>query len=227
MVTDLHLLGTMKQAASDAQSDFQLIQLSRQGDREAFGELVKRHYGSCVNLATYILRNRAEAEDEVQQAFWKAFEHLDQYLGEAEFCTWLLRIVVNECRMLMRDKKRARFLYIDAGHSGSGGRQVEPHSPGADPEYDAVKCEMIEMLRTEMRRIPPLFRKVILLRDMEGLPMPEVADRLGITVPAAKSRLLRARNELRGRVMRRCGAAKHYGKANPFKALRHSSLAAA
>jgi RNA polymerase sigma-70 factor (ECF subfamily) len=198
----------MRPDRSDTQSDLQLIQLSRCGDREAFGELVARHYGSCVNLATYILRNRAEAEDEVQQAFWKAFEHLDQYLGEAEFCTWLLRIVVNECRMLMRDKKRARFIYLDAGHSGSGGRPMEPLSPGADPEHEAVKCEMIEMLRTEMRRVPPLFRKVILLRDMEGLPMPEVADRLGITVPAAKSRLLRARSELRRRVMRRCGAPK-------------------
>ena len=191
---------------SDTLTDPQLLELSQKGDHNAFGELVRRHYRGCVNLATYILKNRAEAEDEVQKACWKAFKHLDQYQGEAEFFTWLLRIVVNECRMLMRAKKRTRFVYIDGGHSASEGRPAELLSPIADPEYDLGNHEMIEVLRTEIRRIPRLFRQVILLRDVEGLTLPEVAGRLEITVPAAKSRLLRARSELRARVIRRCGA---------------------
>src|SRR6516225_6943439 len=83
-------------------TDVELVELSRQGDSDAFGELLFRHYHKCANLAGFILRDRAGASDEVQKACWKAFEHLDQYRGKAEFSTWLSRIVVNECRMVLR-----------------------------------------------------------------------------------------------------------------------------
>jgi RNA polymerase sigma-70 factor (ECF subfamily) len=189
--------------------DLQLLALSRKGDRHAFGQLVSRHRRSCLNLATLILRNRAEAEDEVQKALWKAFERLDQFLGDGDFCAWLLRIVINECRMLLRIRKRARFLYLDGGHKAFDGKSITLLSPAADPEHELVRREMSDVLQAEILRIPPLFRKVILLRDIQGLSMPQVADHLGITIPAAKSRLLRARSELRGRVERRCGTAKH------------------
>jgi len=188
----------------DIRNDLQLIEQFRDGDRNAFEQLVSRHYCRCVNLATNILRNRAEAEDEVQQAFWRAFEHLDQYLGEAEFSAWLLRIVVNECRMLIRSKQRARLLYLDGGRSRSDVRPMELLSPIADPEYEVIKRQMIEGLRTEIQRIPLFFREVIMLHDLEELTMLEAAERLGITVSAAKSRLLRARRELRSRLSRRC-----------------------
>lgn len=214
---------------SDTRTDRELLALSRQGDRNAFGELASRHYRSCVNLATYILRNRAEAEDEVQQALWKAFDHLDQYLGEAEFFVWLLRIVINECRMLMRAKKRVRSLYIDGCSSRFEHRPMELLSPLSDPEYDVIRHEMIDVLRTEIQRIPPLFREVIVLRDVEERTMLEVASALGITVPAAKSRLLRARTELRSRIMRRCGVTRHMvplPKGLPAKPVQHPDLAA-
>jgi len=193
----------------DSRTDLELLALARDGSRDAFGHLVQRHYRTCVNIATFMLRDRAEAEDEVQQACWKAFEHLDQYLGEAEFSTWLLRIVVNECLMLMRVRKRARFLYLDGDQRADESRPMELPSTTPDPEQDLVKREMIDVLKREIRRIPPLLRNVILLRDVEELPMPDVAERLGITVPAAKSRLLRARIELRERVTQCCGPAKH------------------
>src|SRR5689334_5314943 len=95
---------------TDTRDDLQLLEMARIGDSDAFGQLVGRHYRSCIHLATAILGDRAEAEDEVQQAIWKAFDHLDQYHGDAEFFVWLLRIVVNQCRMLMRAKKRAYFV---------------------------------------------------------------------------------------------------------------------
>jgi RNA polymerase sigma-70 factor, ECF subfamily len=193
----------------DTRSDLQLLKLSRKGDRDAFGQLARKHYRGCVNVATSILRDRTEAEDEVQQALWKAFEHLDQYLGEAEFFTWLARIVANECRMLLRSKKRARFVYLSNGHNASEDRHPELLSPASDPEYQALNCEMINVLRAEIRHVPPLFREVIQLRDVEELPMSEVAFQLGITVSAAKSRLLRARIELRKRVTLRFRPARH------------------
>lgn len=213
----------------DTRTDRELLELSRDGDRDAFGELVSRHYRSCVNLATYILRNRTEAEDEVQQALWKAFDHLDQYLGEAEFFIWLLRIVVNECRMLMRSKKRVRSLYIDGSVHALANRPIELVSSIADPEYEVINGEMIDVLRMEIQRIPPLFRQVIVLRDVEERSMLDVANTLGITVPAAKSRLLRARTELRQRIIRRCGANKHMvplPKSLPARHVQHPDLAA-
>jgi RNA polymerase sigma-70 factor (ECF subfamily) len=194
---------------TDTRDDLQLLALSRTGDHNAFGELVSRHRRGCLNLATFILRNRAEAEDEVQKALWKAFERLDQFLGDGDFCAWLLRIVINECRMLMRTRKRARFLYLDAGHKASDIKSIALLSPAADPEHELVRREMSDVLQAEILRIPPLFRKAILLRHIQGLSMPQVADQLGITMAAAKSRLLRARRELRRRVELRCGTAKH------------------
>jgi RNA polymerase sigma-70 factor (ECF subfamily) len=190
----------------DIRDDLQLIALSRKGDHNAFGELVNRLRRDCLSLATFILGNWAEAEDEVQKAFWKAFEHLDQYQCEGDFAAWLRRIVVNECRMLIRKKEGVRFFYLDGSHGTS---KFELLSPAADPENELFRHEINEVLQEEILRIPPLFRKVIMLCDIQGLPILEAADQLGITLAAAKSRLLRARIELRGRMEQRFGAAKH------------------
>jgi len=187
------------------QSDGELVALAREGNSEAFGVLIHRHYPACVNIASFILRDRAEGQDEVQKACLRAFEHLDQYHGEAEFLHWMLRIVVNQCLMLMRVRRRARFLYLDGGREHNGRWPIELPAQSISPEREVIQHEMHDILQTEIRRIPPLLRRVLQLRDLEGLPMTDVAERLGITVPAAKSRLLRARNELRERVTRRCG----------------------
>jgi RNA polymerase sigma-70 factor, ECF subfamily len=187
-------------------TDRELVALAREGNKEAFGRLIHRHYPACVNIASFMLRDRAEGQDEVQKACLRAFEHLDQYQGEAEFLHWILRIVVNQCLMLMRVRRRVRFLYLDDGEQ-TGRWPIELPARSISPEREVLEREMHDILQTEIRRIPPLLRHVLQLRDLEGLPMLDVAERLGITVPAAKSRLLRARNELRERVMRRCSNA--------------------
>jgi len=199
----------MRPDAVDTRSNLELVKLAQAGDRNAFGQIISKHYQSCVNIATSILRNRSEAEEKVQEAAWKAFEHLDQYLGEAEFFTWLIRIVVNECRMVLRDRKRARFQSINTGQDGGEDRLPELLSRAADPECQMLKTEMVSVLQTEIQHVPPIFRDVILLRDVNELPMLQVADHLGITVSAAKSRLLRGRNELRRRVTSRLGPTRH------------------
>ena len=184
-------------------SDYELVELTRRGDQNAFGELVSRHYQHCANLAGFILRDRTRASDEVQEACWKAFEHLDQFKATAEFSSWLLRIVVNECLMVLRVSRRAQFVHFD-GNDLEGTVQLPARAH--DPEYDLVHREMAEVVRSEIRHLPPLLRNVVVLRDVEGLPMVEVAARLGVTVAAAKSRLLRARIEVRSRLQR------HFGK---------------
>ena len=178
--------------------------LAKQGDRDAFGELIQRHRRRCANLATAILRHRGEAEEETQNACWKAFRHIDQFHGEAEFSTWLLRIVENQCLMLIRQKRLAQFVHLDDIDPDRGNTPIQLPSPGADPEGELGKREVMKALQTEIRGIPPLLRKVLVLRDVEELPVSDLAARLGITVAAVKSRLLRARAELRRRMLRHC-----------------------
>jgi len=185
--------------------DVELVDLARKGNKQAFGELVKRHHHRCVSLAACILRDREEAEDEVQNACWKAFEHLDQFQGESDFSIWLSRIVVNQCLMFMRARRRVHFLHLDAGIPGYQSGSIDLPCCKLDPEGEVGRRQVGEVLEREIRRIPALLRNVVLLRDVAELPIAEVADRLGITVSAAKSRLLRARLELRQRVLRHCG----------------------
>lgn len=186
-------------------SDVDLVTMAKEDNKQAFDELVRRHHQACVRLAVCILRDRGEAEDEAQNAYWKAFQHLDQFQGGADFSIWLSRIVVNQCRMHIRASRRARFLHLDAGVPGFPGIRVELPSRRLDPEAEFGGRQVREMLEQEIRSIPPLLRNVVLLRDIQELPITEVAHRLGITVSAAKSRLLRARLELRHRVLRHCG----------------------
>jgi RNA polymerase sigma-70 factor (ECF subfamily) len=179
-----------------------LVDLARRGDDDAFAELARRHYGRCIQLATSFLRNPWDAEDRVQIALLKSYTHLSQYHGEAEFSTWLSRIVSNECFMFMRAKRRARFVYLD---DRSRDRELPLELPerSPDPERELASRELKQVLRTEIRHVPPLLRNAIILRDLQGLPMTAVAESLQISVPAAKSRLLRARIELRLRLRRR------------------------
>jgi len=181
-----------------------LVDLARQGDNDAFGELVRRHYRKCVELATLFVRNQWDAEDQVQIACSKAHIHLHQFQGEAEFATWLSRIVTNQCLMSMRERRRARFVYLDDTSREPEAPPLELPACGPDPEGELALRELKQVLRTEMRRIPPMLRDVMLLRDIQGLAMTDVADALQISVPAAKSRLLRGRTELRSRLKRHC-----------------------
>lgn len=181
------------------QTDEALVEGARAGDLDAFGELIQRHYPACVRVASFMLRDKAQAQDQVQVACWKAFRHLDQYEGLAQFSSWLIHIVVNECLMMMRTDLDRGYYHAEKL------APVELPAGSVDPETQAVKRQLSDVLKREIRRIPPLLRSILVLRDIEELPMSDVAERLEITIPAAKSRLLRARIELKERVVRWCG----------------------
>ena len=164
-------------------------------NREAFGELTRRHRARCLKVGCFYLRNRFDAEDCVQTAFLKAYRHLDQFQGN--FAAWLSRIVANECLMLMRLRRRTRFVYID---DPSPAAPFELVDMGADPEGDLGYSERTEALRDEVNRIQPLLRSVMVLRYIRGLPISDVARELDITVAATKARLVRARADLQERM---------------------------
>jgi RNA polymerase sigma-70 factor, ECF subfamily len=186
-------------------TDSQLVEASRLGNRAAFGELIRRHRQCCVSLAASILRDLGEAEEETQNACWKAFEHLDQFHGNAEFSSWLCRIVKNQCLMLLRRRRGVQFVRLDERRPTDGNEPVQLASPDVDPEIELGRREVWQALEKEIRCIPTLLRDVLVLREVQGMPMSDLADQLGITVTAAKSRLVRARIELRCRMMRHCG----------------------
>ncbi len=182
-----------------------LIDLARTGDANAFGELIRRHYAMCIKRASSLIRNPTDAEDEVQNACWKAFERLGQFRGDGSFSAWLSRIVENQCLMRLREDRRAHFLYLDQSTDADTNVRVELISQVPGPEDELGDQELESLLQREISRIPPLLRNVMVLSDVERLPMPDVAARLGLSVPAAKSRLGRARVELRTRLKRYCG----------------------
>jgi RNA polymerase sigma-70 factor (ECF subfamily) len=185
-------------------SDDALVSLCQEGNQAAFDELMRRHQMSAMKVAVSIVRDRQDAEDEVQNAFWKAYEHINQFQRDAKFSTWLTRIVVNQCLMRLRQVRRTRFAYIDDAE-GEDVTAADLRDAGPSPENLLGVNQVAAVLALEIQRTPPLLRHVFLLRDVENRPMPEVAAKLGISVAAAKSRLLRARAELRGRMQRHFG----------------------
>lgn len=186
-------------------ADTELILLAQQGDQGAFTQLVNRHYQSSLKLARSILRDLEDAEDEVQNAYTKAFLHLQSFERNARFSTWLSRIVVNQCLMRLRQLRRAKFAYFEDYTTEEGAVRFELPDPAETPEQAYGREEMNQVLRDEVNRIPQLLRKPLLLRESLRLPLVEVAEQLNISEAAAKSRLLRARRELKQRLMKHQG----------------------
>jgi RNA polymerase sigma-70 factor (ECF subfamily) len=181
-------------------SDEELVSLIRGGDTKAFGELVDRHFATCFGRAFLMLRNHSDAEDEVQNAFSKAFESLSQFRFQGPFCAWLCRIVQNQCLMLIRERRRAAFISVDGGNGNESNVRLDLPSQLANQEQQLGAKQVDHLVHSEILRIPPILRDVMLLYDVQGLPMPDVAARLGISVSATKSRLMRGRKELRSRL---------------------------
>ncbi len=182
--------------ATSVFTDPQLVSL--QGDQhEAFDELIRRHRHKCNRFASSILRDREWKKKRKTPA--GRLSNIAQFHGSAEFSTWLLRIVENQCLMLIRQRRRAQFVYLDGREPGGGWSRPTPRgAPIPKASSESRKCPV---LRTEITR--SALPRVILVRDVDELPMQDLAAKLGITVPA-KSRLLRARGERRWLAPRHC-----------------------
>jgi len=183
-------------------SEDELLTLAQARDEAAFAELMRRNSSSSFKLALSILRDRQEAEDEVQNSYWNAWRYVGQFRRGAKFSTWMSRIVVNQCLMRLRKTRSARFLYLDDGAADGEVAAMELPDREPSPEMKHMQSERSAILHSEIRRMPPLLRNVLVLRDLDELPMDDVARRLGISISATKSRLLRARIELRERLNR-------------------------
>jgi RNA polymerase sigma-70 factor (ECF subfamily) len=189
-------------ALSVSLSDHVLIELTRQGNRGAFDELIRRHRPKCIAVALFFLRDYEDAEDEVQNALLNAFAHLDQFRNDASFEVWLTRIVSNQCLMVLR-RRHYHFVYLDGTSPTRDTAPPELPACGSDPEGGLVVQQTTTVLMNEIHRIPPLLRDPLVLRHVQELPIADVAKKLGITTSAAKSRIQRAKAELRARLTQR------------------------
>jgi len=178
-----------------------LVNAAKAGDVGAFEELVRRYDRNVFRIAQHITQNREDAEDVVQDAFLKAYENLPQFQGQSKFYTWLVRIAVNEALMKLRRRRPERMVSLDEEvrtEEDSMPREIADWSPNPEQQYN--QAELKDILGKTIQGLPPGFRTVFVLRDVEGLSTEETAEALNLSIPAVKSRLLRARLQLRERL---------------------------
>jgi RNA polymerase sigma-70 factor (ECF subfamily) len=183
-------------------NDLELVTRTKAGDRASFDELVNRHAAKVFRLARHITRNDAEAEDVLQDAFYKAYTRLDQFNADAQFYTWLVRIAVNEALMRLRKQRNSKTVSLDAEQETDDGGSLhrEAVSPDDNPEQEYSRDQTRKLLATAIDSLDEAYRTVFVLRDIEGLSTQETADMLDLSVSAVKSRLLRARLQLRDKL---------------------------
>lgn len=178
---------------ASAQMD-ELVQRAVSGEREAFDEMVRRTYRDAYGLALRLTSDEEDARDVVQDAYLRAYRSLDRFRGDAQFSTWLYRIVAN-CASTATGKRR-RHRHDELPDEA----QVPDLRPETDPAAQADVNALRAQLDDAIRDLPPRLRSVVVLRDVYDLPHDAIAEELGISVSAAKVRLHRARRRLRERV---------------------------
>ena len=197
----LETMHVIQSKLNEASDELALVRAAKQGDVSAFEQLVKRYDRNIFRIANHITQNREDAEDVVQDAFLKAFRNLEQFQGNSKFYTWLVRIAVNESLMKLRRRRSDRTVSLDQEvetEEDTMPREVADWAP--NPEQLYRQGELNEILTKTVNGLPASFRTVFVLRDIEGLSTEETAEALELSVPAVKSRLLRARLQLRDRL---------------------------
>jgi len=188
-------------ASNSLESDAALVDAARRQDPEAFEELVTRYGPRIFRLAQRITRNHEDAEEVSQDSFTRAFLHMETFRGDARFSSWLSRIAINQSLMKLRTR-RWRELHFDHPASTPANTEDTPFRPEvADhtptPEQVCSQEEIQRILASAMGELPTTFREVLYLREVEEYSTRETARRLGLSIPAVKSRALRGRQLLR------------------------------
>ncbi len=183
--------------------DAALVERAQGGDAGAFNELVGKYERKVFRLAKNITNNQEDAEDVLQETFLKAYSHIGGFQGNSKFYTWLVRIAVNEALMKLRKRKSDKTVSLDEGvDTGEEVMVREVAVWDDDPEQRYSQEEIRAILEKAVEGLRPSFRTVFVLRDIEELSTEETANLLDLSVPAVKSRLLRARLQLREKLTR-------------------------
>ncbi len=189
--------GTAKPNFDKTESE--LIQRVCQGDKEAFYSLVKPCERGIFAAAMSILNNPADAEEVAQEAVLKAFSALPRFRGESKFSTWLIQITINEARLKVRKDRRHLYESVDEQKTDDQGEYFpKDYADWREiPSETLQRVELREALQRALNSLPTKYREVLILRDVQHLSIQETAQALGITEGSVKTRLLRARFQMR------------------------------
>ena len=174
-----------------------LVGFARAGDREAFRAIMQRCNQRLFRVARGLMRDEAEAEDVLQEAYARAFAAIAAFRGEAGIATWLTRIVLNEGHDRLRSRRATVELDEVEPAQVSGQVLSFPGSSAANPEADAARAQIRRLIEVALDDLPEAFRLVFILREVEELSVEETAAHLGIRTETVKTRLHRARRRLR------------------------------
>jgi RNA polymerase sigma-70 factor (ECF subfamily) len=180
-----------------------LVAAAREGDREAFDELVRRTYVDTYTLAVRLTGNEEDARDVVQEAYLRAWKGIGRFRGDAQFTTWLYRITANASYTLVQKRRRRRTEPLE-----TAAEPVELASE-AQPEAAAESAVVMAQLSDAVAQLPPKLRSIVVLKDVYGLSHEDIAQELGISVAAAKVRLHRGRKKLRDSLFEEQGRSAH------------------
>ncbi len=169
------------------------------GESELFAELIKPYQKMVYCMAVSIVKNEQDAEEVAQEALFKAFKNLSQFRGEAKFSTWIVQIAMNESRQRLRRQKRAAEQSLECGLENEDGEYVPIDL--ADwreiPSEALHRKELRKVLNNAISSLKPIYRDVLVLRDIQHLSVVETAELLSISEASVKTRLLRARFQVR------------------------------
>ena len=181
-------------------SEQQLIERAKNGDTKAFEELMKRTQTNIYNLGLRLLGNKEDAADLMQETYIKAYENLDRFEGRSSFSTWLYRIATNNALMKLRKEKNKKVSIDELKKFGDKSYKIEISDWSENPSSYFKSAELKEVLQKAIDSLPPKYKSVFILHDVEGLPLAEVAQILSLSVPAVKTRVHRSRMYLREKI---------------------------
>ena len=204
----------LQQAKAECWSDEEVVARILAGETALFEIIMRRYNQRLYRVAHSILRNDGEAEDVMQDAYVRAYQHLHQFEGRAKFSTWLTRIAVHEA--LARAHRRNRIQELDAEPYGGYMNPLPATTP--DPEQQASDRELVALLQDAVLALPDNYRSVLMMRDIEEMSTTDTAQALDLTEENVKVRLHRARALLRRELFARAGAQR--GNAFPFMGTR-------
>lgn len=207
--------GILEKAGAEGWTDEEVVDRVRAGDTALYEIIMRRYNQRLYRVARAIVRDDGEAEDVMQAAYVRAYEHLGQFAGRAPFSAWLTRIAVHEA--LLRLRKRGRIDQLeDSEIVGGAGLNMAETSP--DPEQITTRAELRQLLEEAILDLPEQYRAVLMLRDVEELSTAETADALSLTEENVKVRLHRGHGMVRSWLLARVGA--NAKDAFPFMGLR-------
>jgi RNA polymerase sigma-70 factor (ECF subfamily) len=191
----MEITGVSDKARTAACTDEEIVERVKSGDTALYEVVMRRYNQRLYRVARAILHDDSEAEDVMQTAYVRAYEHLHQFAGRAPFSTWLTRIAVHESFARIRLRGRNQQ-FDDSANEGDSPMTIADTSP--DPEQSASQSELNHLLQEALLRLPLQYRAVVMLRDVEDLSTSETASALDLTEDNVKIRLHRGRAMMRG-----------------------------